>query len=101
MVLEASRQHNQALHNTHDPARALQAGVQKNKCKSCGSTTHPDEKCWVEHFELAPSWFKEKMKDQAKAKGKGGEQARKFQAKLAMAFRDDDFEDIGSTHISC
>ena len=97
MVLEASRQHNQALFNSRNPALAFRAGQEKEKCNHCGFTGHPSGKCFIEHPELAPNWFKEKMKDLAKkSTGKDAERARIFQANLAMALRDDDFEDSGT-----
>lgn len=97
MILEASRQHNQALFNSRNPALAFRAGQEKEQCKHCGFTGHPSGKCFIEHPELAPDWFKEKMKDLAKkSTGKDAERARKFQANLAMALRGDDFEDSGT-----
>lgn len=101
MVLEASCQHNQALHNSHDPARALRAEKEKEKCEHCGFINHRSNKCFAKHPEIAPDWFKDKMKDQAKGKGKGAERAREFQAKLATYSRNDDFVDNAGTHISC
>lgn len=102
MILEASRQHSQALHNSYDPAirQANQAGIQRDKCEHCGSTGHPSDKCYAEHPEIAPDWFKQKMKDDVKGKGKAAERAKKFQARLAIT-REDDFVDNDSTHISC
>ena len=98
MVLEASRQHNQALHNSDDPAVGLRHPSQAMKaqgkeCEHCGQTNHVSEKCWNEFPELAPDWLKEKWKEQAKGTGKGAEKARKLQAKLA---RGDDFLDEGT-----
>lgn len=98
MVLEASRQHSQALHNSQDPARAFKA--EREKCDHCGSTGHLSYKCWTVHPELAPEWFRQLMKEQAKGKGKNAEQAKKFQAKLATMAREDDFVDNDSTHIT-
>ena len=98
MVLEASRQYHQALHNSHDPGLAMRAEGQRDKCKHCGSTRHSAEKCWQEYPEQAPPWFKEKMEADSKEDGKAGKQARKFQAKLAKK-RGDDFIDSG-THFS-
>ncbi|KAF6218139.1 hypothetical protein HO133_006098 [Letharia lupina] len=104
MVLEASRQHNQALHNSQDSARVFKAGFQgkgkeKEPCDHCRSTGHLSEKCWTEYPQLAPDWYKEMMKDQAKHKGDSGKQARRFQARLATTTRGDDFED-NNTRIS-
>ncbi len=80
MVLEASRQHNQALHNISGPvvtrSQAMKA-ENREKCEHCGSAGHCSAKCFIEHPELAPDWFKKKM-EQGKNKGKNGEQARKF-----------------------
>ncbi|KAF6231597.1 hypothetical protein HO173_010129 [Letharia columbiana] len=103
MVLEANRQHNQALHS-QDSARFFKAGFQgkgkeKEPCDHCGSTGHLSEKCWTEYPQLAPDWYKEMMKDQAKHKGDSGKQARRFQARLATTTRGDDFED-NNTRIS-
>ena len=102
MVLEASRQHTQARtnnnsnsHSDSESRHAMQAG-QRQKCKHCGSPYHHHEKCWTEHPEQAPEWFKEKMRVDATNEGKGGKQARKFQAKLATT-RGDDFS---GTHFS-
>ena len=60
MILEASRQHNQAIQNSrsHDFALAFQVGLQKKKCKHCGSTTYSDERYYAENPKLAPEWFK-------------------------------------------
>ena len=98
MVLEASRQHSQAKHNSRDPELAYRA-QQQVKCNHCGSTTHSTDKCYLGNPEIAPEWFKLKMKEQAKGNGKPAEQARKFQAKLATA-READFVDGGTYHIS-
>ena len=86
MVLEASRQHTQAaIQNSQKALRVEQ------KCP-CGGK-HSSEKCWVEHPKIAPEWFKLKMKEQAKGKGKPAEQAQRFQAKLATEdnLREEDF----------
>ena len=101
MVLEASRQHNQAVYNSRSPATAFKATQDKESCHHCGSTTHTSETCYPGNPKIAPEWFKLKMKEQAKGKGKPAEQAKKFQAKLATyggESRDDDFSD--SPHIS-
>lgn len=106
MVLEASRQHEQALHSSHDPALAFNARSQgkdkeREPCDRYGSTRHLGDECWKEYPHLAPNWFKEMMKEQAKYKGKNAEEARKFQAKLALTIRGDDFTDNNGTHFSC
>ena len=100
MVLEASRQYSQALHNSRDPALAFRAGEteKKEKCEHCGSKSHSGKTCWIEHPDLAPSWFKEKMKELAKG-GQGVEQAKKFQA-IMTTNREDDFQDGYNTYIS-
>ena len=99
MVLEASRQHHQALHNSHDPALAMRAEGHRDRCKHCGSDRHPEDKCYLGNPDKAPQWFKDKMEAKAKDEGKAGKQARKFQAKLAT--RGDDFTDSNSgTHFS-
>lgn len=102
MVLEASRQHHMALHNSSDPAFSTHRATEQVKCEHCGSTKHSVDRCWPMHPHLAPKWFKLKMEEQAKGKGKSAEQAQKFQAKLAttVTARDDDFVDYNSTHIS-
>ena len=98
MVLEASRQHYQALHNAPDPGLAMRA-EQRENCKHCGSDRHPHDKCWQEYPEQAPEWFKEKMEAESQKDGKVGKQARKFQAKVAK--RGDDFMDVNrGTHFS-
>ena len=93
MELEASHQHNQALYNSDDPAitlrhssQAMKAGFQgkkeKERCDHCESTGHASEKCWIEHPELVSNWFKEKMKEQAKNKGRPSARlAQQFQVK--------------------
>lgn len=98
MVLEASRQHIQVLHNASDSERRMTAIAQgKEPCKHCESPGYFSEKCWTEHLETALEWYKLKMKEQAKGKGKGVEQVRKYQAKLTKGY---DFVDNNSTHIS-
>ncbi len=95
MVLEATRQHNQVVHNPYDPdVRALKAG--REPCEHCESLGHPSHLCYSKFPDRAPEWYKLKMKEQSKGKGNGAEKAREFQAKLA---REDDFMD--GTHISC
>ena len=90
MVLEASRQHTQALHNTRDPGLAFRA---VEKCSHCGSTKHSKDRCWTKYPHLAPEWFQLKLKH---------DQAKKDQANRAThgGDRKDDFEDYQGTHIS-
>ena len=100
MVLEASRQHHQALRNASDPRDpALSArATTKEPCEHCGSPGHPGHSCYSKHPHLAPEWYKLKMKEEAKGKGKNAEKAREFQVKVAMAQRGDDFEDNGTRY---
>ena len=65
-------------------------------CEHCGDSGHPGDRCFIKFPDRAPEWFKLKMKEQAKGSGKGAEKARKYQAKLAMVTRGDDFEDYGT-----
>ena len=105
MVLEASRQHSQALHNSSDPAfrnpHALRAQEKEKSCDHCGNSSHSSDSCFTKFPHLAPDWFKEMIKEKAKGTGKSAERARKFQAKVAMVSRDDDFTDNHGTYISC
>ena len=73
MVLEASRQHNQASQSQSRNPTAFLAG---SKCTHYGSTNHPKDKCFLGNPKIAPEWFKIKMKEQAKGKGKPAEQAQ-------------------------
>ena len=94
MVLEASRQHTQARSNSdaHQSTSELYfTAMAEERCKHCRGR-HPTDKCWIENPEDAPNWFKNKIKEIAKEKGDKGRQARKFQAKIAVA-RDNDFRD--------
>lgn len=97
MVLEASRQHSQAIQNTRDPESAYQVRQQGSglrKCDHCGSTKHPSDRCWTKYPQLAPEWFQMKL---------NYDLAKKDQAKVATNGREDDFTDINGTgtHFSC
>ena len=95
MVLEASRQHQQAICDSNDPGvRALRAQG-KESCKNFKSSRHPSNSCYFQSPHSAPEWFKSKMKEEAKEKGRRANRAREFQAKLAThgGNRDDDFQD--------
>ena len=86
MVLEASRQHEQALNNARGTTEtALEA------CEHCGDPGHPSNLCYTMYPHLAPEWFELKMKSQAKEKGLRGDRPR---TKLAT-YEDgeDDFQD--------
>ena len=99
MVLEASRQHTQALHNSRDSGSALKAGYRDNKardlCEHCKDPGHPSNLCYTKFPHLAPEWFRLKIKDQAKEKGRRGDRVREVQARLAVSGgdREDDFQD--------
>lgn len=67
MVLEASRQHEQALNNARGTTEtALEA------CEHCGDPGHPSNLRYTRYPHLAPEWFELKMKSQAKEKGLRG-----------------------------
>ena len=75
MLLEASRQHTLALHNSPDSVIHYSnktMGQGQSKCEHCGSTRHPSDRCWP-----------------------------KMMARTAMMARGDDFVDNNGTHISC
>ena len=111
MVLEASRQHSQALHNSYDPALSMRAQGQgqpqgqghRERCKYCESTYHREDRCWAEFPDKAPEWFKMRMKEQASGSGQKADHAKEWMKKLggtaAMARRDD-FEDYSGTRYS-
>ena len=95
MVLEASRQHQQAIDDSNDPRVRASRAQGKEPCKNLKSSRHPSNSCYFRSPHLAPEWFKSKMKEEAKEKGRRAHRAREFQAKLAThgGNRDDDFQD--------
>ena len=79
MMLEASRQHTQALHNSRNSESALKAGYQnktRDPCKYCKDPGHPSNLCYTKFPHLTPEQFRLKIKDQAKEKGRRGDRAR-------------------------
>ena len=94
MLLEASRQHTLAIHNSPDLATHRSAkATSQTKCEHCGSTQHTSDRCWPKFPHLAPEWYQLKLKYDKEKKEKKG-------AKLATT-GGDDFVDYDSTHISC
>ena len=101
MMLEASRQHIQALRNTRNVSHnASVAKETREPYNHCGSTTHFTHKCYIGNPKTTPEWFKLKIKEHAKGKGKAVEQAREFQTKMALHDREDDFTDNNGVHFS-
>ena len=95
MLLEASRQHKLALHNTSDhnvAAHRSSRAIDQANCEHCGSTKHPNARYWAKFPHLAPEWYKLKLKyDKEKKNGKHI---------ASLASREDDFVDRNGTHIS-
>ena len=100
MVLEASRQHQQARHDTNDPGVRASRAQGKEACKNIKSSRHPSNSCYFRSPHLAPEWFKYKMNEEAKEKGRRSDRARRFQAKLAThgGNKDDDLQVKSATH---